>query len=143
MNLEADLYPLANGDTPLVRRLSLHSNQTINFDLGAVWEDICGNFFSEASYWVESYKFEGIDKTKENPKWSKDAWNPDYKVTITHDEVDGKTKKTLTANDLAQAFAKLTFDGWAHCGGCTIDDPDACVVDAVLQQAIFGEQVFG
>lgn len=143
MNLDADLYPLAKSDTPDIRRHSFKTEQTITLDLGAVWEDICGNFFSEASYWVESYKFEGIDKTKENPKWSKDAWNPDYKVTITHEEVDGQTKKTLTAQDLAQAFAVLTVGDWAHCGGCTIDDPDACVVDAVLQQAIFGEQVFG
>lgn len=143
MNLDADLYPLAKADTPENRRHSFKSEQTITLDLGQVWEDVCGNFFSEANYWLESYKFENIDKTKENPKWSKDAWNPDYAVTLTFDEVDGVTSKRLTAVDFATAYAKLTFENWAHCGGSTIDDPDACVVDAVLQHAIFGEEVFG
>ena len=142
MYLEPDMYPLAKEDTPLVRRLSLQSNQSIDFDLGEVWENITGEFFGDC-FWVDDALFHNVDKTKENPKWSKDAWNPEYKVTISFDEYDGKSEATLTAHDFAQAYAKLTFDGWRHCGTCSIDDPDACVVDAVVQHAVFGEVVFG
>ena len=142
MYLEPDMFPLADGNTPLVRRLSLHSNQTINFDLGDVWESITGEYFAEC-FWVNETKYENIDKTKPSPYWSKDAWTPEYKVTLYFDEYEGKSEATLTANDFAQSYAKLAFDGWRHCGTCSIDDPDACVVDAVVQHAIFGKDVFG
>ena len=53
--------------------------------------------------------------------------------------------KAINVADLATAWNALATSGFAHCGGETLsdaDDLDVCVADAVLQQAVFGEQVY-
>lgn len=139
--LDPDLSPVAKATT--THPYSETVTETITLDLAQIWEDTVGNFFSESAYWLEGYKFHNVDTTKENPKWSKDAWTPDYSVTLRFEEVDGVTTKTLKAEDFAKAYIALVREGWKHCGGCAIDDPDACVTDTVVQYACFGEAVFG
>lgn len=141
MKLDSDLFPVATANTKNSATYEVVVTDKITYDLAQVWESVCGNFFNEADYWVEGFKF--LNTTEGFSKWEADGWTPDYKVIVAFEEVNDKTRATLTAEDFANAYTALINEGWAHCGGCTIDDPDACVVDAVLQQAIFGEQVFG
>ena len=50
----------------------------------------------------------------------------------------------LTLKDLVSAYLSLGENDAVHCGGCHIlYDPDACSGDRILQQAIFGEQIYG
>jgi hypothetical protein len=111
-------------------------------DLADMWETITGEYFHECKYWVSSCTFDGAHP--DHPAWSKEYWTPSMSVTLTYEnEVSEEATVRLTAEDFARAYIKLVRDGWSHCGGCGIDDPDACVQDAVVQTAIFDDVIFG
>jgi hypothetical protein len=62
------------------------------------------------------------------------------------DTDDGSGEKTLTkrltASDLLRAYNALDIK--THCDGChIIGDPDGCSADFIMQQACYGEIVFG
>jgi hypothetical protein len=95
-----------------------------------VWEVVVGDV-PNYSWWVwaeyvkGSYEVPGIFRlTGENPMGGKD---------ITKD---------LTALDLLHAYQAMLQK--THCGGCDlIGNPDACSSDLILQQAMYGEIVYG
>lgn len=52
----------------------------------------------------------------------------------------------ITPLDIIQAFVTLVEKGYHHCSGYPIqdlDNADACTSDLVLQQAVYGEIVWG
>lgn len=68
-------------------------------------------------------------------------------LTALDGESDRERKQyTLTLDDVVKAFGKAVDTKATHCGGCRIDDlddPDACTGDWLIQQAIYGEEVYG
>ena len=104
-------------------------------DKDELWSEILGSGYEEfVDDWVYSIEFlEG-------------SWEHHGVVQFKYEdpETGEPTSKTLTIIDIANAVSDLTGAGWSHCGGDgPLDDPDACVGDAVIQQALFGELIFG
>jgi hypothetical protein len=67
---------------------------------------------------------------------------------VADDPTDGAEviRKILTPNEITRAFAKLVELGFTHCSGYPIqdlDNSDACTADLILQQAVYGEIVWG
>lgn len=85
--------------------------------------------------------------------WTGEGWAFEVKrkgeaIVITHEDNEGDTVKTLVTEEMVvKAFAELAKAKQTHCGGYKVEaDPDewdACIIDLVIQQAIFGEVIFG
>lgn len=107
---------------------------TVEVDVNEVWQSVVSGY---SSYWADDFKrLDGgvVDwyvgtEFEPNPQ--------DFKVLA--DDVWHK----VTTRSLAESYVKLKQNGWTHCSGCSIDDGDACVGDAILQVAAFGELVYG
>jgi len=102
-------------------------------DKDDLWSDIFGGGWEYMEWWV-NVDYQGGD------------WEKHGKAVITYmnpDDPSTTLSKELTVVDLANAWSALTESGWHHCGNNTLDDPDACTSDAVLQQAVFGELIYG
>jgi hypothetical protein len=116
--------------------VSVPTNVTVN--MCDLWENMLGGgyFYHE---WFSDFReldsdnpLEGYDDDN-NPK-------PQNFRVWEHDEMKWHN---VTLDKLARGYVKLKTDGWTHCGGHHIDEEDACTGAAILQQAIFGEQVYG
>lgn len=99
-----------------------------------IWDAVVGCDFAGMKYWVQSLEM--------------DTWQEPCDLTLEHLPQDGEelTTTVITPDQLSDAFAVLVSKGWTHCGGYSIaelDEADACLADLVIQQAIFGEQVYG
>jgi len=68
-------------------------------------------------------------------------------LNFTHlpEEATETVETYLTVEDLQNAYVKAIADGATHCGGesLSIEDPDACFTNTVLQYALYGKVVFG
>jgi hypothetical protein len=77
------------------------------------------------------------------------SWqNPTNMVTVVGDNPDGGSALTriISTEDLAVALGQLIQVRQHHCGmPISLDDNDwdSCVSDMILQQACYGEVVFG
>ncbi len=95
-----------------------------------------------------------------NPYWmDRNVWTPTDAAPFTagtswydlpqpfwaHGPDGEPLEDLINPEDLVKAYHELIKQGYTHCGGCQFDleDPDACFGETVLQQALFGEQVFG
>lgn len=71
----------------------------------------------------------------------------DGKVTVRFlDEESEKITRSLTTADLARGLSKAIESGARHCGSyinLDYDEWDACVGTAILQFALFGEEIYG
>lgn len=96
-----------------------------------VWEVVGGGLPNYP--WWEWFEYsEGAD------------WETPGTLTVTAEnpQVGDSITKSLTALDMLHAY--LTMPNRTHCGGCDlIGDPDACSSDLILQQAMYGEIVYG
>lgn len=107
---------------------------TVEVDINDVWEQVVGG---SVGYWADDFKTldGGVVAWYTGTEY---APNPQsFKVLA-----DG-VWHIVTERNLAEAYVKLKQDGWAHCGHYGVDDNDACVGDAILQYAAFGELVYG
>jgi hypothetical protein len=104
-------------------------------DKDELWSNIFGSGYEYATEgWLYSIDFPEGD------------WEKHGVAEVKYEDPDTgtATRKTLTIVDIANAVSDLNEQGWTHCGRCVIlEDDDACVGDAVLQQALFGELIFG
>lgn len=66
---------------------------------------------------------------------------------VVVDEITGELRSVaLTVDQILQAFATLVENGFTHCNGYPLqdlDNSDACTSDLVLQQATYGEVIWG
>ena len=60
-----------------------------------------------------------------------------------YEDGEGQYITPITIDDLVLAYTRLSQSDYTHCGGFTLDAPDACTGDAILQLCIYGELVFG
>lgn len=109
-------------------------NVDVPVDMGELWSNMMGG---RSGYWADDFKrlddgvvdwYVGTEFTP-NPQ--------DFKVFA-----DGEWYE-VPLEKLARAYVRLKLDGWTHCGGCSVDDNDACTGDAILQVAAFGDFVYG
>ena len=100
-----------------------------------IWDAVVGFDFANMRYWVQTVDYEG--------------WQEPCDITLQHQPKDGGEElqtSTVTPDQLVDAYAFLVANNWTHCGGYSLrelDEADSCLADLVIQQAIFGEQVFG
>ena len=104
-------------------------------DKDEVWSNVFGSGW-EYLDWITSVTYKEGD------------WDTHGIAVVTYlDPEDPREEATLskelTVVDLANAWSNLTTSGWVHCGEESLDEPDACSTDAVLQQALFGELIYG
>lgn len=107
---------------------------TTSFDLDELWLAITGSGFANTNYWISDVEL--------------DTWQSPCDLVITHSTENemANTTTTLTIQQLADSFAQLINKNSTHCGGYSLSDfenADACFADFVLQQAIFGDVIFG
>ena len=106
----------------------------VDVDVNDVWEKVVGG---SSGYWADDFK--RLDGTIVNWYVGKEFTpNPQDFMVLAED-----VWHTVTVQSLAEAYVKLKQDSWTHCRGCSIEDSDACVGDAILQVAAFGELVYG
>lgn len=112
---------------------------TYNKDANELWSDVFGSLggFLDHSWLHSIHYYTGaadrhglVELTIDNPA-------PEFDEEAIH------MTKRLKVEDLATAYSKLMNDNYTHCGGCELDDPDACTADAILQVAVYGELVYG
>ena len=102
-----------------------------------LWADVFGSIGSYAPEWLHDIRYVTGSETKHGLCY------------ITADVTDGWSMSTDTkvhrvyVEDIAEAYGKLTSTGYSHCGGCGLDDPDACTTDALLQMVVYGKLVYG
>lgn len=108
----------------------------MTMDAEEFWSEIMGSteFYEE---WWAAVKF------KDGAQWDKPG-----KVDITvYTDVDSSTEtvtKTLDIDDLAKAYGEVIAKPYYHCGGTVdIHNMDSCASDIVLQQAMFGDVIYG
>ena len=66
------------------------------------------------------------------------------KVVFLNPYKDNMMTRTLTLKTLVRAYLSLDESNATHCGGNHIlYEPDACSGDTLLQQALFGEIIYG
>jgi hypothetical protein len=126
----------------------------VEVDVNKVWEDVWGNDGNGFAYWVSAVR--DSDNGVRGDRFS--AWKRDESGKIAEDEngdwmpnphdfavYDGESGEwhDVTVEDLVNGWVKVRNAGLTHCGGHSLDEPDACVEDYYLQYAIFGELVFG
>ena len=105
----------------------------ITVELEDLWSDIFG------SGWEYSDWFVHID-------YGDGDWDRPSTIVVKHfskDDEEIVMRTTLTVEDVVNAYAKLAQQRYTHCGGCALDDPDACTSDAVLQHAVYGDIIYG
>lgn len=113
-------------------------------DAHDVWERVWGNDGNGFAYWLgKARALNGGDLKYylNTDAESVSDWvlNPqDFRLWT-----DDGDQHLVTVYALCKAYADLKMKGWTHCGGCAVDDNDACTEDAILQHAVFGEFVYG
>jgi hypothetical protein len=126
----------------------------VEVDVNKVWEDVWGNDGNGFAYWCSAVR-DVIDGVRQD---SFNAWVRDHNGRIAEDteghwmpnphdfavyDGEGDEWHTVTVDMLVNGWVKARNAGLTHCGGYSLDDPDACVEDYYLQYAIFGDLIFG
>jgi hypothetical protein len=107
---------------------------TVPLDVEEVWSEIFGSGWEYSSWWV-SIEYDG-----------EGDWDKPSDITVKHwgKEDDTVIETTrLSVLQVLEAYAVLLVKGFMHCGDGPLQDADACTSDAVLQQAVFGEFIYG
>lgn len=108
-------------------------NINISIPAKNLWQMICGSAWETWSWWL-GWRYEGGD-------WDYpcDLW---VIIEDPYEDTPAAITAVLTVEDLANALSELSdhpqvMESFAH------DDFDAVYGDVVMQQAVFGETVFG
>ena len=103
----------------------------------AAWQAVFGSM-GHVYEWFKEINYTDTETT----------WEVPGEVEVIAEDPNDETKtitKTLDAADLVRAYDQLrAAGGGTHCGSCDlIYDPDECTSDLLLQQAMYGEIVYG
>ena len=116
----------------------------VNVNMDEVWETVWGNDGQGFAYWVSMVRDRDGGDFHATRMVGKDG---DVEITNPHDFklFDGEQEEwhIVSEYDLAKAWVEVRTNGWTHCGGHGMDEHDACVEDAVMQYAVFGDLVYG
>jgi hypothetical protein len=97
------------------------------------WSEIFGSTEFTFDWWLKVKYLDGA------------SWEKPGLVEIT--VLDGNNErltKVLGIEDLVIAYEDVVTQGLGHCGGVVdIENMDECASDLVLQQAMFGEVIYG
>ena len=98
---------------------------------------LCGAFEGGSNYWLSKVRVK--DKDYKGGKYASDVVGLGGELILT--TMEGE-KHTLTQDMMIKGFQKYLDDGGMYfpfnCGGA-----DAWTYDTILQNALFGEQVYG
>lgn len=108
---------------------------SIQMEAEEVWSNVLGSAWEDWDWWQEI-------KYSDGSSWDKVG---EITVSITDPDDENGEKvitKTLNVHDLAKAYGELVAENY---GGTNLNihDLDAVYGDCVLQQAIFGEVIYG
>lgn len=108
----------------------------IMFRKDELWMEIFGSFNGVGEWW-KSIKFIDCD-------WETPGTVRIEAYTDVDDNEEETVVKTLTIEDVAKAYGEAVSKPYYHCG-TTVDihSMDECASDIVLQQAVFGEVIYG
>ncbi len=105
---------------------------TRTIDAVEFWSSIMGSTEFMGEQWLK-VKYHG-----------ESDWDKPGSVIITADNGEEEVSKTLTIEVLVQAYEAVIAKPYYHCGGTVdIDNMDECASDIVLQQAVFGDVIYG
>lgn len=102
-------------------------------DADELWSDVFGSGWETYEWWYGHRYEDGAD-------WDKAGVAV---ITSASEDGEGQYITPITIDDLVLAYTRLSQSDYTHCGGFTLDAPDACTGDAILQLCIYGELVFG
>lgn len=95
-----------------------------------LWSDVFGSGLEHYEWWLGVEFLEG-------------DWNVSGIAKVTYLNEDNKrASKLIGIVDIANAYSSLASSGWEHCCGDSIDEPDGCTSDAIMQVAIFNELIY-
>ena len=97
-----------------------------------IWNALVGSDFANTNHWLKEISCGDTPAT----------------ISLTYiEKTTGEyVKGVIQPETIYNAFAQLVKENTTHCGGYSIgdfDDQDSCFADFVLQQALYGEIVFG
>lgn len=114
---------------------------TIDVDMLELWGAVWGSDGAGINYWCS--KIRDIDGG-DIALWVGEDMDPNPQpFTIYDHEADEWYDVSLL--NLANGYARALNEGARHCGtySLSMDDPDSCFGDIVLQYAVFGEMIYG
>lgn len=96
------------------------------------------------SGWEGGYAWQKI-KYNGDAEWNKmGTFDLTYLDPTDDDEEKTLTKKDIGIEDLVRAYSELATAGFHHCGSAlNWQDQDLCSSDAILQQLVYGEVIYG
>ncbi len=100
---------------------------TINVDDEDFWSNILGSGWEDWPWWDDYNYLDGSD------------WDKIGKLELKVDYDGTKKTKVIGLSDLVDAYETLTAKGMR----IDLEDVDADFGDRILQQAVFGEVIFG
>lgn len=107
-------------------------NVTISIDRNRLWQMVCGSAWESWSWWL-GWRYEGGD------------WDMPCNLWVIADDPDddgAAVTAVITVEDLANALTEM--QDHAAVMECLVnDDFDAVYGDAVMQQAVFGQVIYG
>lgn len=108
----------------------------IVMDKNYLWSNVFGSWNGAFPWWVSIEYFGDTD------------WDTYGAVKITYlvdvDNSEETASKILRVEDIADAYASVVANQYHHCGETVnIDRMDECASDLVLQQAVFGDVIYG
>ena len=104
----------------------------VDVNIKDVWEMLWGCDGAGFNYWVGKVRQldgSGIYVWLKNEQGDLVGNHQDFKVY----DAQSDEWHTVTLWQVAKGYAQARSEGVTHCGGCNLDDADACVEDIILQ----------
>ena len=113
---------------------------TTEYDTKEIWNALVGSDFANTYHWISAIAItDHLNISTLNKP-------TDLTIRYTEPTSGADSLAIITPKEIYLAFAQLVNKKQTHCGGYQIsdlDNSDSCFADLVVQQALFGEIVFG
>lgn len=113
----------------------------IDVNINDLWSAIWGSDGAGSNYWcskIRTIDGKGIDL------WIGEDLDPNPQDFTIYDH-EQEIWYDVSLVQLANGYARALNNGSRHCGtySLSLEDPDSCFGDIVLQHAVFGEMIYG